>query len=351
MSYFLTGDEFADDPAWEVLAEGKAALIDALQASYQRLCAKSAHQRHDGYLTEQTAQRWASSRRVLTLLTMSVLGHAPKLHKRGDECECLGDSWIDGFTYRIHRFLKRNASRKEQDRRTRQKAELRDTALRHRVWLRDGGCCRYCGSGVLNKKSGRAKDRRKVLHFDHVDPDLDAGGDESNLVTCCARCNEFKGKRTPAEADMALLPVPTAAQIAEWADRPPVTRDLPLMTAADHLAISDQINAGSATDQQHDVDRGVERRTDPGSPPGAAPDDDTRAQPSPQHTAEQADQRPSQPAKGPGRVGDRLPPRSPRTGALGQPVRAASEPDIYHGRSRPPAPQTSPPAPPEVRPT
>lgn len=348
MSYFLTGDEFADDPCWEVLAGGKQQLIDALQASYQRLCAKTAHLRNDGYLTEQTAKRYVTSRRVLALLTTSVLNRAPKLHKRGDECECLGDDpWIDGFSYRIHRFLKRNPSRKEQDRNRAQKADLNDARLKAFVHERDGGCCRYCRSGELNKKSGRNKDRRRVLHFDHVDPDQPAGIDGKNFVTCCARCNEYKGHRLPQEADMRLLPEPTAEEIAAWKARGSAVFDLPLYQLGDQPPI----NAGSTPDQQTAADPITDPITDHPTDPITDRDDQSATEPDHEQVDHLQEQPASRPAKGPGRVGQPHssdPSAGPPRHSPPQPPRSPDSPDIYHRRSRAPGtPTRTPHAPPE----
>lgn len=104
----------------------------------------------------------------------------------------------------------------ERERRT---AEHRDPGLRQKVYDRDGGCCRYCRSGPLAKGMGKAADPRRALQFDHVDPARMAGPDGENYVTGCARCNDDKGGRTPAEAGMVLLPVPTVEEIAVWHER------------------------------------------------------------------------------------------------------------------------------------
>lgn len=70
--------------------------------------------------------------------------------------------------------------------------------IRRRVLARDGNRCRYCGAEV----SGRA------LTLDHIQPRAMAGGDTAgNLVVACRPCNLRKGKRTPEEAGMPLLPI------------------------------------------------------------------------------------------------------------------------------------------------
>ena len=92
-----------------------------------------------------------------------------------------------------------------------QKADHRDGRLKDLVWARDGGCCRYCGSGPLVHDNARARDRRRVLQFDHVDPDQPAGPDSENYVVACGACNEVKGHRTPDAAGLVLLPAPVQA--------------------------------------------------------------------------------------------------------------------------------------------
>lgn len=66
---------------------------------------------------------------------------------------------------------------------------------RKNIFLRDRYFCQYC----------RQKFDEKHLTLDHVLP-VSKGGDNSwmNLVTCCFRCNNKKGNRTPAEAGMPL---------------------------------------------------------------------------------------------------------------------------------------------------
>lgn len=78
----------------------------------------------------------------------------------------------------------------------------RSPELRTAVRERDGDRCRYCGVGV------RWNDRRGPLGgtYDHVDPE--GPSDFDNLVVCCRGCNASKGRRTPQEAGMRLLPPP-----------------------------------------------------------------------------------------------------------------------------------------------
>lgn len=64
---------------------------------------------------------------------------------------------------------------------------------RKSIFARDHYTCQYCS-------------RRNVpLTIDHVVPKEQGGGiDWANLVCCCTKCNNKKGNRTPAQADMVL---------------------------------------------------------------------------------------------------------------------------------------------------
>jgi 5-methylcytosine-specific restriction endonuclease McrA len=68
---------------------------------------------------------------------------------------------------------------------------------RQNILSRDKQRCQYCGR------------RSKELTIDHVIP-RERGGTHSweNLVTCCIRCNNKKGNRTPREAGMSLIKLP-----------------------------------------------------------------------------------------------------------------------------------------------
>lgn len=63
---------------------------------------------------------------------------------------------------------------------------------RQNVFRRDKYRCQYCGD-------------KRDLTLDHVLPKSRGGRDTwKNLVTACNPCNNYKGDRTPKEADMAL---------------------------------------------------------------------------------------------------------------------------------------------------
>ena len=70
---------------------------------------------------------------------------------------------------------------------------------RNNILWRDKNQCQYCG--VIESP--------RDMTIDHVIP-RSRGGENtwSNLVTCCKRCNQKKGNRTPEEADMSLLNKP-----------------------------------------------------------------------------------------------------------------------------------------------
>jgi 5-methylcytosine-specific restriction endonuclease McrA len=67
---------------------------------------------------------------------------------------------------------------------------------RNNILWRDKNQCQYCG--VIESP--------RDMTIDHVIP-RSRGGENtwSNLVTCCKRCNQKKGNRTPEEANMSLL--------------------------------------------------------------------------------------------------------------------------------------------------
>lgn len=63
---------------------------------------------------------------------------------------------------------------------------------RGNVFKRDNYECLYCGS-------------KKNITWDHVFPKCRGGQNTwENLATCCLDCNNFKGGRTPEEANMKL---------------------------------------------------------------------------------------------------------------------------------------------------
>jgi hypothetical protein len=56
------------------------------------------------------------------------------------------------------------------------------------IYLRDGLACVYCGAGIESETK---------LTLDHLRPHSQGGSNqETNLVTCCHRCNSARGKRS-----------------------------------------------------------------------------------------------------------------------------------------------------------
>jgi len=70
---------------------------------------------------------------------------------------------------------------------------------RANIFVRDHSVCQYCG-----EKFGRSH-----LTLDHVIPIVQGGGKSwENIVTACKPCNQRKGGRTPAQANMNLIKRP-----------------------------------------------------------------------------------------------------------------------------------------------
>lgn len=70
------------------------------------------------------------------------------------------------------------------------------------IYLRDQFRCVYCGNSAKDKGALPfwSKDHKPRLPLDHVVPRSQGGGHENtNLVTCCQRCNELKGNRDVAD--------------------------------------------------------------------------------------------------------------------------------------------------------
>lgn len=68
---------------------------------------------------------------------------------------------------------------------------------KHNIMVRDNHTCGYCGS-------------KRDLTIDHILPSSKGGKDTwKNMVTCCFKCNNKKGDRTPEDAGMTLSIVPS----------------------------------------------------------------------------------------------------------------------------------------------
>ncbi len=71
---------------------------------------------------------------------------------------------------------------------------------RSAIFERDNYCCQYCSEELTNSQ----------LTVDHIVPRCRNGKNSwTNCVTCCKHCNNWKGDRTPEEADMQLIKQPT----------------------------------------------------------------------------------------------------------------------------------------------
>lgn len=74
------------------------------------------------------------------------------------------------------------------------------------IFRRDSYKCQYCGMDCFTSKAT----------LDHVQPQSRGGlSSWENLVTCCSKCNNKKGNKTPKEAGMELKRKPFKPQ---WMD-------------------------------------------------------------------------------------------------------------------------------------
>ena len=77
---------------------------------------------------------------------------------------------------------------------------------RRRLFARDRGLCLYCGHHLSESS----------MTLDHVVPRAKRGRHIwENVVSACRGCNQKKGCRSPEEANMPLLAVPYAPNVAE----------------------------------------------------------------------------------------------------------------------------------------
>lgn len=160
----------------------------------------------DGFIPECEVARW-----------IAVIRERDRQKVVGELCRALeylgkGPLWNprDGG-YEVHDYLQWNDSR-EQVELARLTAKQRmalfqNPKLRADIRARDGDRCRYCGRIV------RWNDRKGDLGgtYDHVQPY--AGNAASNLVVCCRGCNASKRGRTPEQAGMTLLELPSEKKL------------------------------------------------------------------------------------------------------------------------------------------
>lgn len=244
MSWFKVDDTLQDHPKWvAVLAEARA-RIEARAAS--RAAAKDAYLAWfganvwgagvncDGVIPEAAAAQIAP-RVALTedefldaapLLVAAGLWH--DIGGRGRRCECWRDlkpstpaGWI------VHDWKDYQPSKQQVSVAAEKKSNhdwLHKTAagkqVKQRVIRRDGNWCRYCRIEVRVDGDRRGPARRT---FDFVDPDLTFPRSQTpsretldkvfeGVVIACGYCNAVKNNRTPAEAEMPLLPAPEQAR-------------------------------------------------------------------------------------------------------------------------------------------
>lgn len=143
-------------------------------------------------------------------LTDGVIGNASlrglrNYSQKRRECIVSAGLWDETpHGIHIHDYLQWNDTREQvlhaRESGKRRTLLLRDSDLRQQIRDRDGDHCRYCWQVV------RWNDRKSPLGatYDHVDPLK--GNLLENLVVSCRSCNCRKGKRTPEEAQMPLLP-------------------------------------------------------------------------------------------------------------------------------------------------
>lgn len=94
--------------------------------------------------------------------------------------------------------------------------------LRNEVIRRDGYHCRYCGHRVGRYRAYETDRPYPKLVVDHVIPRSLGGRTEiDNLVVACVNCNARKSSRTPDQAQMVLLPIPSSPLAVAIAPRIP----------------------------------------------------------------------------------------------------------------------------------
>ena len=85
---------------------------------------------------------------------------------------------------------------------------------RKKIWERDGQRCAYCLKSLQYKDST----------LDHLMP-VSRGGrtDWTNMVCSCIKCNQYKGDRTPEEANMPLQVKPRVPTLSDLLRSAPST--------------------------------------------------------------------------------------------------------------------------------
>ncbi|MGQ3382961.1 HNH endonuclease [Glutamicibacter sp. TV12E] len=162
----------------------------------------------DGKLTEVHLMKILLNKQAVDLLAAQLV-RAGLWHASGHGCEKCPE--IPAGSYVFHDWFQFAYDTAEDEKLKQAKAkELKDPQLRAQVWARDAtdfpkcsrGKCRYCGD-LVYRKTTKGEKRPEI---EHVDPKKAIG--IQNLVLSCGACNREKGKRTPQQAGMVLLPAP-----------------------------------------------------------------------------------------------------------------------------------------------
>lgn len=195
MSWLKVDDQCAVHPRVLALSRQDIAderLVNEAWGWTVRCAAASAAHWTDGHITEATAAQLGGARTptlVKAARSAGLLGRRVRHPDHGPGWQLLLD--VDDLLHIV--------SKADADFERRYRNALRNPDEYLPVRARDGDACRYCAR-IVNWKDRRSG-RQGTL--DHVDPDRD------DLVVACKTCNTRKGKRTPEQADMSLLPIPT----------------------------------------------------------------------------------------------------------------------------------------------
>lgn len=168
----------------------------------------------DGFVSEWVVKSWPKGPALAKKLV--AVGLWIPTEKDGDK----------GFQFHDWELSQRSKIQVEADRRAAAARQdvARNPELRDAVKDRDGDRCRYCG--LIVEWSNRRGSSGGT--YDHVIPN--GGTNLDNLVVCCRGCNAKKGRRTPEQAGMRLLPPKTDSnQIQNKAEEslPPHTNTQP----------------------------------------------------------------------------------------------------------------------------
>lgn len=102
---------------------------------------------------------------------------------------------VDFYIYRPYLILLNSYSRKKQPK-----------LSKHNLYIRDQGCCQYCGKHF----------KRQKLTMDHVYPKSKGGMlNWQNVVLSCKGCNSRKGSKLLQQVDMKLIKKPQIPDLVE----------------------------------------------------------------------------------------------------------------------------------------